>query len=80
MIKVLILLYLIIGVFFDMKVAKSAEGTTSDRAILVMIHIILILMWPFVCALVVHTAATKIDTNQSNLEPKPEEKKEEEQK
>lgn len=79
MIKVLILIYLIIGVFFDMKV-DMAEGTTSDRAILVMIHIILILMWPLVCALVVHAAATKVDTMPSNLEAKPEEKKEEEQK
>lgn len=80
MIKFLILLYLIIGALFDMKVFKSTGSTTSDPAILAMIHIIMVFMWPAVILMILHTAATKVETKESKLEPKAEGKKTEEKK
>ena len=75
----LIMLYLAIGVFFDVKVFKSAGNSTTDKTILLMIHLILVMFWPLVMLMIIHTAATKVETKQSYLlEPSTEVKKEEE--
>lgn len=71
-----ILLYLIVGVLFDHKVAKTVEESPSDPIVRFMIRLMMILMWPLVMFLVLRTAV-KIDTTTTAKEPK--EKTEEEE-
>lgn len=70
-----ILLYLIVGVLFDHKVAKTVEESPSDPIVRFMIHLMMILMWPLVMFLVLRTAV-KIDTKPTIKEPEEEKEKE----
>ena len=70
-----ILLYLIVGVLFDHKVAKTVDESPSDPIVRFMIHLMIIMMWPLVMFLVLRTAV-KIDTTPTIKESEEEKEKE----
>ena len=71
-----ILLYLIIGVLFNHKIAKTVEGSSSDKMILLLVNLIVILLWRLVICLVLYTAV-HLDSKQA-AKPLEENRKEEE--
>ena len=71
-----ILLYLIIGVLFNHKITKTVEGSSSDKMVLLLVNLVVILLWPLVICLVLYTAV-HLDSKQAT-KPLEENKKEEE--
>lgn len=62
-----VFIYFLCGAVFDAKVSKATEGT-PDRTVMMLLHLILIVCWPIVLAIIFHTAATKVDKREQTEE------------